>query len=73
VGRCAVAFGFLAAGDISIIAIPFAVENTSFSGRAVLSDGSDLLAMTKVGKLATHTMRHSRRSWLDAVGTLVAV
>jgi integrase len=31
------------------------------------------LAMTKVGKLATHTMRHSYRSWLDAVGTLVAV
>jgi integrase len=27
----------------------------------------------KVGKLATHTMRHSYRSWLDAVGTPMAV
>ena len=26
-----------------------------------------------VGKLGTHTMRHSHRSWLDAVGTPVAV
>jgi len=26
-----------------------------------------------VGKLGTHTMRHSYRSWLDAVGTTVAV
>jgi hypothetical protein len=24
-----------------------------------------------VGKLGTHTMRHSYRSWLDAVGTLI--
>jgi integrase len=30
-------------------------------------------AIAKVGKLATHTMRHSYRSWLDAVGTPVAV
>ncbi|MFY9644637.1 MAG: site-specific integrase [Terriglobales bacterium] len=29
--------------------------------------------VAKVGKLATHTMRHSYRSWLDAVGTPVAV
>ena len=26
-----------------------------------------------VGKLSTHTMRHSYRAWLDAVGTPVAV
>jgi integrase len=26
-----------------------------------------------VGKLSTHTMRHSYRSWLDAVGTSIAV
>ena len=26
-----------------------------------------------VGKLATHTMRHSYRAWLDAVGTPIAV
>lgn len=26
-----------------------------------------------IGKLATHTMRHSYRSWLDAVGTAIAV
>lgn len=26
-----------------------------------------------IGKLATHTMRHSYRSWLDAVGTPIAV
>src|ERR1051326_630806 len=27
----------------------------------------------KIGKLGTHTMRHSYRSWLDAVGTPIAV
>jgi integrase len=26
-----------------------------------------------IGKLGTHTMRHSYRSWLDAVGTTIAV
>ena len=26
-----------------------------------------------VGKLSTHTMRHSYRAWLDAVGTGIAV
>jgi integrase len=26
-----------------------------------------------IGKMATHTMRHSYRSWLDAVGTPIAV
>ena len=26
-----------------------------------------------IGKLATHTMRHTYRSWLDAVGTAIAV
>jgi len=26
-----------------------------------------------IGKLGTHTMRHSYRSWLDAVGTPIAV
>jgi integrase len=26
-----------------------------------------------IGKVATHTLRHSYRSWLDAVGTTVAV
>lgn len=30
-------------------------------------------AAARVGKLGTHTMRHSYRSWLDAVGTGVAV
>jgi integrase len=30
-------------------------------------------AVAGVGKLATHTMRHSYRSWLDAVGTPIAV
>jgi integrase len=26
-----------------------------------------------IGKLPTHTLRHSYRSWLDAVGTSIAV
>ena len=26
-----------------------------------------------IGSLGTHTMRHSYRSWLDAVGTTIAV
>ena len=27
----------------------------------------------QIGKLATHTMRHTYRSWLDAAGTSIAV
>ena len=30
-------------------------------------------AKAGIGKLSTHTMRHSYRSWLDAVGTTIAV
>jgi integrase len=30
-------------------------------------------ACAGVGKLGTHTMRHSYRSWLDAVGSKIAV
>jgi len=30
-------------------------------------------APSGVGKLSTHTMRHSYRAWLDAVGTGIAV
>ena len=30
-------------------------------------------AVAQIGKLATHTMRHTYRSWLDAVGTGIAV
>jgi integrase len=29
--------------------------------------------LVKIGKLGTHTMRHSYRSWLDAVGAPIAV
>ena len=30
-------------------------------------------AASGIGKLATHTMRHTYRAWLDAVGTPIAV
>jgi len=30
-------------------------------------------AKAGIGKLGTHSMRHSNRSWLDAVGTPIAV
>jgi integrase len=30
-------------------------------------------AAAQIGKLGTHTMRHTDRSWLDAVGTGIAV
>ena len=30
-------------------------------------------ATAQIGKLATHTMRHTYRRWLDAVGTGIAV
>jgi len=33
----------------------------------------DAASAAGIGKLATHTMRHTYRSWLDAVGTAVAV
>jgi integrase len=34
---------------------------------------ADGAAAAQIGKLATHTMRHTYRSWLDAVGTGIAV
>ena len=30
-------------------------------------------AAAGIGKLGTHSMRHTYRSWLDAAGTTVAV
>ena len=33
----------------------------------------DAATRAGVGKLATHTMRHSYRSWLDAAGTPIAL
>ena len=30
-------------------------------------------AKAGIGKLGTHSMRHTYRSWLDAVGTTIAV
>ena len=30
-------------------------------------------AKAGIGKLGTHSLRHSYRSWLDAVGTAIAV
>jgi len=37
--------------------------------RAFVKAGTD----SGIGKLGTHSMRHSYRSWLDAVGTTIAV
>jgi integrase len=48
-------------------------------GRAPLSFDRVLRSFVKagtdsgIGKLGTHSMRHSYRSWLDAVGTTIAV
>jgi integrase len=33
----------------------------------------DAATKAGIGKLATHTMRHTYRSWLDAAGTAIAV
>lgn len=63
---------FSAPGDW-VFASPTRLGRLPWSYPRVWGAFQKAAAIAKVGKLATHTMRHSYRSWLDAVGTPVAV
>jgi integrase len=63
---------FSAPGDW-VFASPTQIGRLPWSYPRVWGVFQKAAEVAKVGKLATHTMRHSYRSWLDAVGTPIAV
>jgi len=63
---------FSGAGDW-IFASPVKLGRLPFSYTGVLHIFQKSANRAGIGTLGTHTMRHSYRSWLDAVGTPVAV
>ncbi|MCU1219836.1 MAG: site-specific integrase [Candidatus Angelobacter sp.] len=63
---------FSADGDW-IFASPVKIGRLPFSYTGVLHVFQKAAVKAGIGTLGTHTMRHSYRSWLDAVGTSVAV
>jgi integrase len=63
---------FAANGDW-IFASPLQLGRLPWSYPHVLRVFHKAAANAGIGKLSTHTMRHSYRSWLDAVGTPIAV
>jgi integrase len=63
---------FAADGDW-IFASPAKLGRLPFSYPHVWVSFQDAARKAGVGKLATHTMRHSYRSWMDAAGTGIAV
>jgi integrase len=56
-----------------IFASPVKIGRLPFSYTGVLHVFQKAAVRTGIGTLGTHTMRHSYRSWLDAVGTSVEV
>jgi len=56
-----------------LFASPAQLGRLPWSYPAVWQNFQKAAAEAGIGKLGTHTMRHSYRSWLDAVGTVVAV
>jgi integrase len=63
---------FAADGDF-IFASPVQLGTLPWSYPWVWNVFQKAATSAAIGKLATHTMRHSYRSWLDAAGTSVAV
>ncbi len=63
---------FAAAGDW-IFASPVKLGRLPISYPWVWKSFQQAAMVAGIGKLATHTMRHSYRSWLDAAGTPMAV
>ena len=62
------------AGDSDwIFASPYKLGRLPVSYPNVWLSFQEAAAKAGIGKLATHTMRHSYRSWLDAAGTPIAV
>ena len=61
------------AGDDWVFASPVQIGRLPYSADA-LNDAYEKAGKTSgVGHVSTHTMRHTYRSWLDAVGTSIAV
>ena len=56
-----------------IFASPFQLGRLPISYPWVWRCFQDAGAKAGIGKLGTHSLRHSYRSWLDAVGTAIAV
>ena len=56
-----------------IFASPVKLGNLPVSYPHVWTCFQEAATKAGIGKLATHTMRHSYRSWLDAAGTPIAV
>jgi integrase len=63
---------FSAEGDW-VFASPVKIGRLPFSYTGVLHVFQKAAKDAEIGTLGTHSMRHSYRSWLDAVGTTVAV
>jgi len=61
------------AQDDWVFASPAKIGRLPFSYTGVLHAFQKAAEQAGIGTLGTHSMRHSYRSWLDAVGTTVAV
>lgn len=62
-----------AGADDWIFASPVQLGHLPFSYTGVLHVFQKAAAKAGIGVIGTHTMRHTYRSWLDAVGTTIAV
>ena len=56
-----------------ILASPLKLGRLPYSYTGVWRELERAAAVAKIGHLGTHAFRHSYRSWLDAVGTPIAV
>src|SRR6185369_10410791 len=56
-----------------MFASPARIGRNPWSYPRVWQVFQDAAEDARIGKLGTHTMRHSYRAWLDAVGTPIAV
>lgn len=61
------------APDDWVFASPYQIGRLPWSYTAVRMTLDRAATAAGIGKVATHTFRHTYRSWLDAVGTSVAV
>jgi integrase len=59
--------------DDWVFASPLKLGRLPYSYTGVCSELERASTAAKLGHLGTHTFRHTYRSWLDAVGTTVAV
>jgi integrase len=59
--------------DAWVFASPIQLGRLPYSYTAVWREVKRAARLAGVGELGTHTFRHTYRSWLDAVGTTVAI